>query len=312
VMEDEVSVFIQNTRTGRTEQVDTDSVFTEFWRRILKMCFEGDEEVVPKLSPLQQRDMFCILGRVLTHGLVMMNYWPLRLSRASAVMILLGREPSDELLVRSFRSVMSETERGIVVFLETKVKNCEGYDSPESMALAAKTLAAYGCTQLPPAEKLASFLTELAVQHCHYRPYWCLVQMHTGLIYSAGVSFRGVTETDIDDFYDSLTATSTSLISKILYSYSDNDRMATFEKSVSAFLEKVLLKLTKVQMQRLLHLWSGSDCLNADFLFVTFTDQIVPPRFDWSACEMCLSRFFPSTEVLFDQLENCLEDNVRL
>ncbi|XP_067675799.1 uncharacterized protein [Haliotis asinina] len=305
-------VLVQNRRNGDIEEMCTSRIFTEFWRKAYKCWFVGNEETVPKMSPLVSRELFVALGRVLAHGLILASYWPLKLSRACAHVIITDREASDMLVMDSFRRILSESERAVIKDLEGQVERCDGYDSPAAMAQAAIALAPYGCTQLPSADCLGTFLTEMAIQFCYCRPHWPLTQMSGSFKNSSNSTFIAVTESDITDFYNVLQPTATSVIKKLSYSYSDNARDKSFEKSVSSFLEKVLLKLGQDQLRRLLLLWSNADCLNMKVLHVTFSesDQVSPPVFDGFANEMCLSRYFPSTEVLQEHLETSLEESV--
>ncbi|XP_071078671.1 uncharacterized protein [Haliotis cracherodii] len=305
-------VLVQNSRNGDLEEICTNRVFTEFWRKAYKYWFVGNEELVPKLSPLARRELFIILGRILAHGLILLNYWPLKLSRVCTRVVLTDQEASDKLMMASFRCILSESERAVIKDLEDQVERCDGYDSPATMAQAAIALAPYGCTQLPSAHSLGTFLTEMAIQYCYCRPYWPLTQMSGSFKNSSNSTFRTVTESDITDLYNVLQPTATSVTKKISYSYSDSARDKSFEKSVSAFLEKVLLKLGKDQLRRLLLLWSSTECLNMKVLHVTFSEsaQVSAPVFDGFANQLCLSRYFPSAEVLQDHLETSLEESV--
>ncbi|XP_046578888.1 uncharacterized protein LOC124286561 [Haliotis rubra] len=312
VVGNDLLVFVQNSRNGDIEEMCTNRIFTEFWRKAYKCWFVGNAETVPKLSPLVSRELFVVLGRILAHGLILSNYWPLKLSRACAHVIITDQEASDKLVMDSFRCILSESERAVIKDLEDQVQRCDGYESPATMAQAAIALAPYGCTQLPSADCLGTFLLEMAIQFCYCRPHWPLTQMSRSFKNSSNSTFIALSESDITDFYNVLQPTATSVTKKLSYSYSDNGRVKSFEKSVSSFLEKVLLKLGQDQLRRLLLLWSNTDCLNMKVLHVAFSesDQVSPPVFDGFANEMCLSRYFPSAEVLQEHLETSLEESV--
>ena len=50
--------------------------FTLFWEKVMSLYFEGTTTYVPRISPAIDESIYTRLGRVLSHGYVMVGVFP--------------------------------------------------------------------------------------------------------------------------------------------------------------------------------------------------------------------------------------------
>jgi len=97
------------------------SLLVLFWTELFKFHFNGDRELFPTVGLDLEEDFYEIVGMVLYHGLVLYNYWPVRLSQACASVIFTS-QCSDRQLSSSFQRLLTQSELDIINDARQEIK----------------------------------------------------------------------------------------------------------------------------------------------------------------------------------------------
>lgn len=89
----------------------TRELFSQGWKSILPLFFEGTNFHVPRVDPDCSEELFEILGRIASHGFVLTGFCPLGIAPASIIAIFDSDSLSEADLIYSFLYFLTEGER---------------------------------------------------------------------------------------------------------------------------------------------------------------------------------------------------------
>lgn len=284
----------------RHQQNPIQPFYVQFWDQIFELYFEGNKEMVPLCSSAVTDDLFVILGRILYHGLVLLNYWPVRLSQACASIIMTGTS-SDKQLTESFRNYLSESQNKVITNAKAEVRSGALEFSENTQRQICTALRTCGNSTVPEPKNFGNHLLKLAKFCFIQKPYWCLDQMKNGLGTFKVDFLEKIEEKDVFMFYSALSPSAITLFDKIVYLFStceDDPEIEMEEKRVKTYLENYVMQLTSTKLSKLLRLWSQSDCLNNNLVYVRFVRTSVSrlPIFESDGYTIALSSIYASQE----------------
>lgn len=284
----------------RHQQNPIQPYLVRFWDEIFDLCFEGDREKIPLCSSDMPEDIFLILGRVMYHGLILQNYWPVRFSQACCS-IIITNTVSDKQLAESFQNVLSDGQKNVVAAAKAEIRSGVAIFDLTTQVNLCRTLRSYGNITKPEPSTLNECLMKLAKFSLIQRPYWCLSQIRSGLQTVHGNLFQNVEEKDVFMFYSALTPSALSLFDKIVYLFSTCDEdpeLEIEEKRVKIYLENLIMSFHSSKLSKLLLRWCQTDCLNSTHVYVRFAKSSVcqRPIFDADVSTMTLSSVYTSQE----------------
>ncbi|XP_014782703.1 uncharacterized protein LOC106878106 [Octopus bimaculoides] len=267
-----------NLTLSNDPSFQTRHMFCIFWKKIFNNNFVGNEEYYPVISPEAEDDMFEILGRILAHGLILCNYWPIQFAVASAT-YMLCQGCSDELILKSFTNCLSGFDQRIVMSALKESRSQIG--EPTFSSTLETNLSAFlwtnGC-QIDRPGQLPGILLSIARSFLIYQPYWALVKLKKGMEHCSNKVFKDCSESDVENLYKTLTPEASQICKLIKYEFSQEESHLEIEKTLQTYLEKLLWEMSLVELANLLQLWTGVNCLSQQTLFVKFvntSDQLL-------------------------------------
>lgn len=284
----------------RHQQNPIQPFYVKFWEDIFGLCFEGNKEMVPVCSTDIPEDIYPILGRVLYHGLVLHNYWPVRLSQACTSVIMIG-SASEKQLTESFQNYLSDNQCSILTFAKSEARSGAVDFSISTQRNICTALRTCGNTTKPEPRTFDNHLLKLAKFCFIQKPYWCLIKMKQGMETLQEEFLQNIEEKDVFMFYSALKPSAIALFDKIVYLFSsceENPEIEVEEKRVKMYLENFVLRLDSTKLSKLLMHWNQSDCLNNTHVYVRFSRTSVSKRpiFDSAGYTMILSSVYASQE----------------
>lgn len=284
----------------RHQQNPLQPYLVRFWDEIFDLCFDGNNEKFPVCSPDIPEDIFLILGRIMYHGLILHNYWPVRLSQACCSFIMTDCA-SEKQLAESFQKVLSDEQNAIVSLAKAEIRSGATTFELSTQVNLCKALRPYGNTRKPDCASLNTTLIKISKFCLIQRPYWCLCQLRSGLQSIRGDIFQNIEEKNVFMFYSVLTPSALSLVEKIVYLFStceEDPDLEMEEKRVKTYLENFIITLHTLKLRKLLLRWCQSDCLNNSHVYVRFLKSSVcqKPVFEGQGSTLTLSSVYTSQE----------------
>lgn len=234
------------------------------------------------------------------HGLVLQNYWPVRLSQACCS-VMMTDGASEKQLAESFQKAISDDQKAVISAAKTEIRAGATNFDYETQVNLCRALRAYGNNTKPNPKTLNDTLIKLTKFCLIQRPYWCLCQMRSGLQAIREDLFRNIDEKDVFMFYSTLMPSALSLFDKIVYLFStceDDLDLELEEQRVKTYLENYIMTFHSTKLRKLLLRWCQSDCLNTSHVYVRFSksDICQRPVFDPDVSTVTLSSVYTSQE----------------
>jgi hypothetical protein len=277
------------------------ALFVQFWREVFEHFFAGNQESVPIVDVSIEPEFYKTLGQILYHGLILIDYWPVKLSQACACIMILNT-CSDRQLLTSLHRTMSDQERSVITEAKREIRSgCSEFSMSTTKSLY-QVLRLYGNTQRPRPGNLEQLLRQISNFHLKQKSFWALFEMKRGLQSAVSDFLSHLEEQDVFSFYSLLTPNALSLFEKTIYMFSatDNSINEMEEKRVKMYFENFVMKLNCETLSTLLVKWSYSDCLCVDHLYVRFLPNSISdrPQFDPNKTTLALSSVYTSQEEL--------------
>ncbi|XP_061192085.1 uncharacterized protein LOC133200283 [Saccostrea echinata] len=286
------------------------AMFVEFWKEAFANVFAGNQESVPMIDLSIDPEFFKTLGKILYHGLILLDYWPVKLSQACACVMILNT-CSDRQLLTSLHRTMSDQERSVITEAKREIRSgCSEFSLSTTRSLY-QVLRLYGNTQRPKPGNLEQLLLQISNYYLKQKSYWALFEMRSGLQATVSDFLGHLEEQDVFTFYSLLTPNALSLFEKTIYMFSaaDNSINEMEEKRVKMYFENFVMKLNCETLSALLIKWSYSDCLCMEHLYVRFLPNAISdrPHFDPNETTLTLSSVYTSQEELHQLMMSELE-----
>lgn len=275
-----------NACSEHDTHIETGTVFVTFWEEAFRKHFTGNNHMVPVLDPSSANDFFKICGRILVHGLVLENYFPVRLSPACLAMSV-TEGCSVHLLLTSFYQVMYEAEKDVLEVAMAELRSGAEHFSGKIERCVKIVLGSYGFKNIPAPFELDAAMTGIARMFILYQPHWSLCQLRAGMI-DAGLDIAEICEEDVLQLYQILAPTVSTLLQRVHYTSPCESTLITNVDKVKSFFEEYLHKMSKPSLLKLLQQWCGYDCLCIPKLTVRFADDDSDSVFSPKECTLRL------------------------
>jgi hypothetical protein len=251
------------------DQINPSTLFAMFWEEAFRIHFTGTHHLVPLLDPSSSNDFFQVCGRILVHGLVLGNYFPVRFSPA-CLAALVTESCSDQLSLTSFYQVMSDSEKDVLETAIVELKSGAEHYSPKIERCVKVVLGSYGCKNIPDSFELDAAMISIAKTFLLYQPHWSLCQLRVGMS-AAGFELAEISESDIIQLYQQLTPSVPTILQRVSYHSEEPDSKS--EEKVKVLFEQYLHKISRNKLLKFLQQWSGFDCTCVPKLTVKLTSD---------------------------------------
>ncbi|XP_069131679.1 uncharacterized protein [Argopecten irradians] len=158
----------------------TKDVFTAFWERAYVQFFCGEDLLVPFMPPhkyCEAISAFPILGRILCHGIALIGFLPVRISRTVLLNVGLGPMMDEKILLQDFLSFISEHER------ELTRKGLDAFDtlSQGETCQLIDMFSRFNMSVVPTRNTFKQHVLNLAVYELTGKPSFLCNQMKSGI-----------------------------------------------------------------------------------------------------------------------------------
>ena len=185
----------------------TCELFWQGWKNILPLGFEGTTNFhVPRVDPDCTEELFEILGRLGSHGFVLTGYFPVEIASASLIGIFNPDALSDEDLIYSFLSFLTEGERPAAEKAMEKSK--VSVDD-----ILVDILSRYNVRQIPTSRsEFHSLFVRIAKCQFVTKPSFLMVAFKRGLEKAHAAIWKAINASDIRALYVRLYPTAEKLV----------------------------------------------------------------------------------------------------
>lgn len=291
-----------NLSSSNDPAFQTRHMFCIFWKKIFDKNFVGNMEFYPVINPEADEDMFEVLGRILAHGLILCNYWPIQFALSSAT-FMLSNECSNELTLKSFINCLSGFEQRVVecAIQESQSQTSERYIPLDLKKDLSAFLWMYGC-EMDKSRHFSDILLCIAKSLLIYQPYWALVKLKEGMDHCCSRIFMACSQSDVQSLYQALTPDASQMCKLIKYEYSLDDNQE-IEKGLQTYLEKLLWELCSAELSNLLQQWTGVNCMSQQTLFVKFVSGVENVHFENYKCLLRI----PRKSITFEEFKKLIK-----
>ena len=137
--------------------------FTLFWEKVLPIYFEGTNSYVPRISPDIEETMYTTLGRILSHGFLMVGVFPPSLNKVFFTALLSGKENvSDQSFLEGLLDYVSCYDN---LRLQEILEKCNSQVSlsDENIDFLLEFLSEFGVSKMPNPNNLETILVAMKV-----------------------------------------------------------------------------------------------------------------------------------------------------
>lgn len=136
--------------------------FTLFWEKVMPLYFEGTTTYVPRISPGIDESIYTALGRIMSHGYVMVGIFPTLISKTFFTALVAGKENvTDEDFLDGFLDYVSSYDK-------LRLHNIIGECSTQQSLSASSTdflvdfLSEFSVSKMPNKDNVRSILVGVA------------------------------------------------------------------------------------------------------------------------------------------------------
>lgn len=252
-------------------------------------------------------DVFHSLGKILSHSFVLTGYLPCRIS-AAAMATLCSTSLSNDRMVECFLQFVTPDEG---VCLRRCIDSPNLLSDDKEQIRMYRILSNYNCRARICPETFGQTFVEVAKLQLTQMPLWPLVCMRSGLLcYSA--LWSNLTGSAVLGIYETLAPNADKIVESIAFEFSTESDCRYLEERVKEFVERAIMSLIGVDLQRLLIFWTSADCLCADRLTVSFnslTGLSLRPMANTCSSTLHLSRHYMSYEELYSDVLSCIRSS---
>ena len=136
--------------------------FTLFWEKVLPIYFEGTNSYVPRISPDIEETMYTTLGRILSHGFLMVGVFPPSLNKVFFTALISGRENVSDLdFLEGFLDYVSYYDN---LRLQEILQKCNSHVSLSDgdIDFLLEFLSEFGVSKMPNENNVETILVSVA------------------------------------------------------------------------------------------------------------------------------------------------------
>ncbi|XP_068737663.1 uncharacterized protein [Montipora capricornis] len=272
----DVTECLLNVNFYNESAVDFDGVkreaFTLFWEKVLPIYFDGINSYVPRISPAIDETVYISLGRILSHGFLMVGVFPTSLNKIFISALLVGKQHvSDQNFLEGFLDYISSYDslRMQKILDENNSKALSNEDTD----FLVDFLSEYGVTKLPNASNLRAIVLSVAKTELWNKVVMAADAMKQGLCEGMLKElWLQVTNQSVFELYSSLRVTTEKVLS--LVSVDNPSAMTKGQHIVYMYFRRYVRCLNERELTRLLRFVTGSSTPTVSSIKVIFHAQL--------------------------------------
>lgn len=239
----------------------------------------------------------------------MCGYLPYFVNASVLFWLLVGLEPSSEMLFSEFMESLDEDDK----FLVNTSLNVESEISEEVKIRLGAFLAKHDFGVIPKRETLMSTLQALSRYTTLVRPFFYLEAIRAPIIETAAKMFGETKEDEFRALLKSLVPTGVEVVSRLRFKYSgdDNQWRVPMEERVADFLQTFLVSLNQRDLLSFVRFVSGCEILPQSIL-VEFNsesnEEMMAPSAHTCSVSLHVSRYFLTYQSLESIFKNLLSN----
>ena len=247
--------------------------FTLFWEKVMSLYFEGTTTYVPRISPAINESIYNTLGRIMSHGYVMVGVFPTLLSKTFFTALVAGKENvTDNDFLEGFLDYVSFYDN---VKLQNILGECSTQQSlsASSIDYLVDFLSEFNVSKMPNAKNLQSILLSVAKTELWNKAVMAANSLKEGLFEGIpGNVWHSATKVQVDDLYQSLQATTDKVLS--LIAVDDPSAMTKGQDIVFTYFKKYVRTLNERELSSFLRYVTGSSAVVVSSIKVIFHSHI--------------------------------------
>lgn len=274
--EERVTESLLNFNFYNEPAVDFDGVkreaFSLFWEKLLPIYFDGTNSYVPRVSPSVDESTYVKLGRILSHGFLMVGVFPTSLNKIFVAVLLAGKEDvSDQNFIEGFLEYISSYDS---LRIQKILAKCSSQLlSREDVDFLVDFLSEFGVTKMPNASNLEAILVSVARTELWNKAVMAADAMKQGLCEGMHRElWLPTTKQLVFELYSSLDATTEKVLS--LITIDDPNAMTKGQQTVYMYFRRYVRSLNEKELACLLRYITGSSTLAVSSIKVIFHAQL--------------------------------------
>lgn len=247
--------------------------FTLFWEKVMPLYFEGTTTYIPRISPAIDESIYTILGRILSHGYVMVGVFPTLLSKTFFTALIAGKENvTDDDFLGGFLDYIS-------CYDNIRLQNILGECSSQQIISANSTdflvdfLSEFSVSKLPNANNLQTILVSVAKTELWNKTVMAANSLKEGLF--EGISrnvWLSATKELVVDLYRSLQVTTDKVLS--LIAINEPYAIMKGQDIVFTYFKKYVRTLDERELSCFLRYVTGSTTIVVPSIKVIFHSHV--------------------------------------
>ena len=285
----------------------TREFFSLFWQNWAKKL-AGSNKLYISLNPTKVigSEELHAVGKILMYGYILCGYLPYFVNASVLFWLLVGREPSSEMLFTEF---MESLDEGDKLLVNTSLNDVDEISEEMTTRLGAY-LAKYDFGVIPKKETLLGNLQALSKYITLMKPFFFLEAIRAPIKETAASLFGEITEDEFTALLKSFKPTGVEVVSRLRFKYSDeqNQWHLPMEERVADFLQTFLVSLNQRDLLAFVRFVSGCEILPQSIL-VEFNsesnEEMMAPSAHTCSVSLHISRYFltyQSLELIFKNL----------
>lgn len=243
----------------------TRELFSQGWKNILPLFFEGTSFHVPRVDPDCSEELFEILGRIASHGFVLTGYFPVGIAPASVISIFDPDALNEKGLIYSFLSFLTEGERAAAEKAIDKSKV-----SVDDTLL--DILSRYNVRQIPTSKsEFYSLFVRIAKCEFVTKPSVLMAAFKRGLENAHPALWKEMDAATTRALYVRLYPTAEKVV-ELLEPSEEYKPLTQRRDRVFEFLRRYVRSLSKEKVPNFLQFVTGTSLALVPHITVAFTD----------------------------------------
>ena len=247
--------------------------FTLFWEKVMLLYFEGTTTYVPRISPAIDESIYTRLGRILSHGYIMVGVFPTLLSKPFFTALVAGKENvTDDYFLGGFFDYISSYDN-------IRLQNILGECSSQQSLSASSTdflfdfLSEFSVSTIPSVNNLQTVLVSVAKTELWNRTVMAANSLKEGLFEGvAGNVWLSVTKELVVHLYKSLQVTTDKVLS--LISIDEPSEISKRQDIVFTYFKKYVRTLDARELSCFLRYVTGSSAIAVPSIKVIFHSHV--------------------------------------
>eukprot|EP00794_Sanderia_malayensis_P007518 gene7518-8351_t len=283
----------------------TREFFSQFWQNWAQKLVGHNKKFINLVpNSLIGAEELGAIGRILVHGYILCGYLPYFVNSSVLYWLLVGREPSLDLIFNEFFLSLDEGDQHLVTAALDSAEISE-----EMKIQLGAFLATYDFGMIPNKDTLMGTLKTLSRYVTIIKPYYYLQAIRIPIEKIASKLFGEPTEEEFTTMLNSLVPAGVEVVSKLKFKYSDNDTQYALEERVAGFLQTFLVSLGRNDIMSFVRFVSGCEILPAS-IQVEFNgesnEEMMIPSAHTCSISLHISRYFLTYQSLQSVFKNLL------